>query len=586
MNLSISNSTGVFVNKVIIHSLALLCLLAIPAQAVAQQANTPDIQNFRANLAPDTVFSTEGAATLGHFKPGAALILNYANQPLLFETAPDGEISSVVDQQLAAHLMLGVGLFDRLQLDLQMPLYPINTGNTEGVLEGGGEFSGFVAGNLRARAKGTIWSTDRVGLAASLAAGFPTGSKTTFVADDSVTITPSLIASAHLGSLMLAANLGARLNNGTEVRDLELGPDFEFRLGAQWFVLADALALDFEIFGRRQLAKTTEGGLDANIAPIEALLGGKWFFTRDLSVMAGAGTGIIQGYGSPRFRAIAGLTYAPHADVVEEPVDSDGDGIFDPQDQCPTEPEDKDGFEDEDGCPDLDNDGDGIADADDKCPTEAEDKDGFEDEDGCPEDDNDKDGVKDAEDKCPTEAEDKDGFEDEDGCPDPDNDQDSIADVDDKCPDKAGPATNGGCPEEKPKTRVIVTKKNIEITEKIFFDFDKAVIRPESYGTLDEVAEVLVKYPQLKRIEIAGHSDQTGEKGYNKRLSRDRAEAVKKYLVKKGVKGSRLTTKGYGDTEPLIKEEKSDADSAKNRRVVFEIIEQDPIEETQTITEP
>ena len=571
--------------KVIVHSLALLCLVALPAQAIAQQANTPDIQNFRANLAPESVFSTEGAATLGHIKPGAALILNYANQPLLFETA-DGEISSVVDQQLAAHLMAGIGLFDRLQLDLQIPLYLINTGNTEEVFDGGGEFSGFVAGNLRARAKGNIWSNDRIGLAASLAAGVPTGSKTTFVADDSVTITPSLIASAQLGSLMLAANLGARLNNGAELRDLDLGPDFEFRLGAQWFVLADSLALDFEVFGRRQLAKTTDGGLDANIAPIEALLGGKWFFTPDLSVMAGAGTGIIQGYGSPRFRAIAGLTYAPGAEVAEEPIDTDGDGIFDPEDACPDQPEDKDGFEDEDGCPDPDNDQDGIGDADDKCPTDAEDKDGFADEDGCPEEDNDQDGVKDADDKCPEEPEDKDGFEDEDGCPDPDNDQDTVPDADDRCPDKAGAVDNGGCPDEKPKTRVVVTTKNIEITEKIFFDFDKAVIRPESYGTLDEVAAVLVKYPQLKRIEIAGHSDQTGEKGYNKRLSQQRAEAVSDYLSKKGVAKSRMVAKGYGDTRPLVKEEKTAADSAKNRRVVFEILEQDPIEEKKTITEP
>src|SRR5215813_3660857 len=81
--------------------------------------------------------------------------------------------------------------------------------------------------------------------------------------------------------------------------------------------------------------------------------------------------------------------------------DRDGDGKY--ADPCPTEPEDKDGFQDDDGCPDPDNDRDGIPDPNDKCPTEPEDKDGFEDEDGCPDKDNDKDGVLDAADKCPNE---------------------------------------------------------------------------------------------------------------------------------------------------------------------------------------
>jgi OOP family OmpA-OmpF porin len=160
---------------------------------------------------------------------------------------------------------------------------------------------------------------------------------------------------------------------------------------------------------------------------------------------------------------------------AEAPKDSDGDGIPDNLDRCPYQAEDKDGFEDEDGCPDpdndgdglldtadkcpnqagpptnfgcpvLDRDGDGILDKDDKCPDEPEDKDGFEDEDGCPDLDNDRDGIPDAQDKCPNEPEDKDGFEDEDGCPDPDNDKDGIPDLQDKCPNAAGPASNGGCP--------------------------------------------------------------------------------------------------------------------------------------------
>ena len=131
--------------------------------------------------------------------------------------------------------------------------------------------------------------------------------------------------------------------------------------------------------------------------------------------------------------------------------DNDKDGILDTADKCPDEAEDKDGFEDEDGCPDVDKDGDGIDDKDDQCINDPEDKDGFEDEDGCPDPDNDKDGVLDAADKCPIEAEDKDKFQDDDGCPDLDNDEDGIPDATDQCPmkaeDKDGFKDEDGCPD-------------------------------------------------------------------------------------------------------------------------------------------
>jgi hypothetical protein len=131
--------------------------------------------------------------------------------------------------------------------------------------------------------------------------------------------------------------------------------------------------------------------------------------------------------------------------------DRDGDGIGDRADRCPTMPEDRDGYDDRDGCPDPDNDGDGIVDARDVCPNEPEDADGFEDLDGCPDPDNDEDGIDDARDDCPDAAEDVDGFEDDDGCPDPDNDEDGIADGVDACPDDAedidGDADDDGCPD-------------------------------------------------------------------------------------------------------------------------------------------
>jgi outer membrane protein OmpA-like peptidoglycan-associated protein len=131
--------------------------------------------------------------------------------------------------------------------------------------------------------------------------------------------------------------------------------------------------------------------------------------------------------------------------------DNDQDRLPDPIDKCPNDPEDRDGFQDGDGCPDPDNDNDGILDVYDTCPNMAEDKDGFEDEDGCPDPDNDQDGVDDLRDECPNVPEDHDGWQDQDGCPDPDNDGDGILDKDDECPnaaeDQDGFGDLDGCPE-------------------------------------------------------------------------------------------------------------------------------------------
>jgi hypothetical protein len=144
-------------------------------------------------------------------------------------------------------------------------------------------------------------------------------------------------------------------------------------------------------------------------------------------------------------------------------VDGDNDGLYDYQDKCPTQAEDKDGFEDTDGCPDPDNDGDGMVDGSDTCPLEKEDVNGFEDADGCPDEakksaDDDGDGVGNSADVCRTTAEDKDGFQDADGCPDPDNDNDGLLDTADPCrdepEDKNGFEDDDGCPDAAKKAKL------------------------------------------------------------------------------------------------------------------------------------
>src|SRR5690606_33177216 len=260
----------------------------------------------------------------------------------------------------------------------------------------------------------------------------------------------------------------------------------------------------------------------------------------------------------------------PAPEPEPEPTDEDGDGIVGDADQCPTEAEDPDGFQDEDGCPDPDNDGDGIADADDQCPNEAETMNGIDDTDGCPEGDEDGDGLVGSADQCPAEPEDKDGHQDEDGCPDPDNDGDGVADADDKCPTELetmnGYQDGDGCPDEVPKE----VKKFTGVIKGINFKVNSADLTRASFRTLDRALKIFQEYPDL-RVEIAGHTDDTGSAEYNRDLSQRRAETVKDYFVSKGIAEERLIARGYGPDKP-IDPRKTKAARAKNRRVEFTLL--------------
>jgi outer membrane protein OmpA-like peptidoglycan-associated protein/outer membrane protein W len=262
--------------------------------------------------------------------------------------------------------------------------------------------------------------------------------------------------------------------------------------------------------------------------------------------------------------------------VVEEDKDPDKDGIMGDADQCPTEAEDADGFEDENGCPDPDNDNDTVLDASDQCPTDAEDADGFKDDDGCPDPDNDGDGIADGTDQCPAEAEDADGFEDENGCPDPDNDGDGVLDAADTCPDKMetknGYQDGDGCPDEVPAALAKFTG----VIKGINFKTGSAEILKTSNKILDKAVKVMQDYPDIK-LEIQGHTDDVGDDAANLELSQKRAESVKAYFEAKGVPADRVTAKGYGETAPSapidgLKGGKLKAAQAKNRRVEFKLL--------------
>jgi OOP family OmpA-OmpF porin len=225
----------------------------------------------------------------------------------------------------------------------------------------------------------------------------------------------------------------------------------------------------------------------------------------------------------------------PPAPVADP--DPDHDGVLGDADKCPDKAEDRDAFEDEDGCPDPDNDSDGILDADDKCPLKAENKNGVDDEDGCPEEDTDGDGFFGSRDQCPDAPETKNGYKDDDGCPD-----------------------------EVPAA----VKKFTGVIEGVNFKTGSAEILKGSYAVLDRAVAVLVEYGDV-RLEISGHTDSVGKPDYNKDLSQRRADSVKAYFVGKGVKSERLTSVGYGMERPIA-DNKSSSGKAKNRRTEFKLL--------------
>jgi len=259
------------------------------------------------------------------------------------------------------------------------------------------------------------------------------------------------------------------------------------------------------------------------------------------------------------------------------PKDVDGDGIMDDVDRCPDKPELINDYKDEDGCPEIDTDGDGIYDDADKCISDPEDLDRFLDEDGCPEYDNDNDGIEDIADKCPELPEDYDAYQDEDGCPEDtaDTDGNGIMDDVDRCLTEAETKNQyldeDGCPDRVPD-KVRVTDTEIVIEDKILFQPGKAILKPVSYNILNSVAQVMRDYSTIS-VSIEGHTDSDGSRSMNSRLSKKRAEAVRRYLIKKaGIEASRLKTVGHGESKPIASN-RTRSGKSKNRRVEFKIID-------------
>ncbi len=592
--------------------------------ALAQDSDGIDVERFRPNADAYGYFGLDSAATLGNLQLGVGFWGNYSNDPITLDlggnrVAPDAangdDGDGLLDDRFRSDLQVGMGITRFFSFTVDLPLVLAQDGyqstGLSDVTQGAVALDGGGLGDVTIAPK--IVGMDRrrgpMGLALAIPVSVPTGDGTFYNGEGGVTVTPTAIVELSDGSIQTrdylyraTVNLGYKFRPADRIRDVSINSEALFGLGFGLHA-ADPLEIILEVnggaFGSRPEQQAAE-----------ALLGAKILAGNYVAINLAGGMGLMEGIGSPDYRIVGGFTVAPPFDPNARDVD--GDGVADGMDQCKDEAEDRDGFKDDDGCPEPDNDFDGVPDEQDECPNDAEDDDGWLDNDGCPEKDNDKDGIADVDDRCPDEAEtindfddedgcpddkpiddtdgdgykddidrcpydaeDLDGFEDEDGCPEKDNDNDGVLDVDDECP-LVREIVNGvddddGCPDEG---RVVVDKGSIKITERIYFDFGKASIQTRSESLIDEIAAVITGNPDLKKIRVEGHTDNVGSDVNNLKLSQGRADAVKAALAARGVEASRLDAVGFGEMRPI---ESNDTEEGRqnNRRVEFIIVDRD-----------
>jgi outer membrane protein OmpA-like peptidoglycan-associated protein len=549
----------------------LLLATGVSSGAAAQSAQI-DLNQFRpAELSTDG-FAASTPDGQGHLKFGFMVWLDYSDDPLTIENAGGGR-TEIVQQQLTGHLMLNLGLWDHLVLFVDLPYHFM--------IDSSGPGSNLLKnqnlGDMYFGARGNLYGTRddlfQIGLQATMTIN------TASLASSAQTFAGQADTKPYLGGwfeLLLNFNAGDFVRIPIQVGyklstqgqnvvpgELFVGNEFTYGGGLLFMLGQDHFMISAEAFGRTA-ANSTVNFWTKNETPVEVLGGFKWLPEFGFTLGVGGSAGVTDGYGAPDWRVFGMLGYTMPAD--EKAPDADGDKIPDELDNCPNEAEDFDGFQDEDGCPDLDNDGDGIADADDKCPNEPEDMDGFEDEDGCPDLDNDGDGILDADDQCPNDA----GPVENNGCPDPDRDGDGVPDRIDNCPDEPGTIENQGC---QAKQLVVIGDDQLEILEKVYFKTGSAKLQKRSWALLDQVAAVLISHPEIKKIRVEGHSDKTGSLRYNMILSKKRADTVVRYLVGRGhVSRSRLESRGYGPKKPLVPNATTKEEEAMNRRVEFHIV--------------
>jgi hypothetical protein len=465
-------------------SRAALCAgLLTTLESKASPIPSLDLRGFQASTDPKASLYIEPASTPGHLQWNAGAWASYAYRSIELEDASGHVVSVPVRHQLSLDYVASLGLTDRLALGFVLPTvaYQSGSSNVAQYIAGASALPKAAIGDLAFTAKALLVPRGDMGgfaLAALARVSVPTGSDTSYISESAAVGELRVLGELSLVALTLRATAGMRVRGAEQsYAGADFGHDLPWGVGLsfmpQVFGIDPSGHFQGTVEAHGAVALTPKFGSKAQ-SP--ALLGASVRYgVGDVFLTLGAELPLSDAIGAPRVRGVLGFMYAPRV------IDTDQDGVPDDKDECVELAEDRDHFEDGDGCPDFDNDDDGVPDDQDKCPALKEDQDGFQDEDGCPDLDNDQDGLPDTQDKCPLEPgprdgkdpgcpqkdrdldgipdrsdrcpagpEDRDTFQDEDGCPDPDNDQDGSPDAEDDCPKAAGAerseAKLNGCP--------------------------------------------------------------------------------------------------------------------------------------------
>ncbi|MCC6645115.1 MAG: OmpA family protein [Polyangiaceae bacterium] len=539
--------------------------LSVSGRAAAQ---TPALALDRLQPAPagDPMLAVESPATAPSRVTLAALG-SYAKAPLALRRTSTDDRSRVVDYQLVAHLGASLSLARRITVDVDAPAVASQGGATRSV--GASRVAapdGATLGDVRAGARFTLLSPEggAPGVALSQRVFFPTGREGGYASAGHVRYAPAIVVGADAGGWLWSLSLGRTFRGAASTSARVSGSSLDASAGAA--VRVGPVQAGAEAYASTVSDASTDA-LSRSTTNAEVLGVVRWS-GRGLFVTGAAGPGVGKGIGTPAFRAVLAVGGSLELGGSSRERHTTGDARGDAR---AAEPASTRAAVAPEGAPaaaaPVDTDGDGVLDADDACPSVVGEASATPARNGCPRD-TDADGVVDARDACPTAP----GVPSDDpakhGCP-PDTDGDGVIDPEDACPREKGAKTGDpkthGCP-----TSVRVEGQQIVIMQQVQFETGKDVIKEESFGLLSQVAGVLVEHPDIVRLAVDGHTDDVGSEKNNLALSQRRAVSVLRWLVDHKVDARRLEARGFGPRRPLA-DNKTPEGRAKNRRVEFQI---------------
>jgi outer membrane protein OmpA-like peptidoglycan-associated protein len=495
------------------HLPLLLLTLGLSTAATAQPDTRFNVQLFRPSGAPQDLVVVTQSRPLSHLSVAGGPYLSYSLNPLTLvpEGGDLGKIS-LVGNRLQLDAMASVGLFDWVEVGVDMPLILAQGGQNLEVIGTEGSVESFVLGDLRFTGKLAVPGLRRpaegkgFGAALTLNVSLPTGEQDAFAGDGELTWAPGLVLDYRFGSgILLALNGGFWKRPDYVFNGVSVGDMMPFGVGTEVpIVRGSGITAVGLVHGAVSLEKLPN---EPRQVPAELLIGLRWYSSTGLTFTFGGGAGCGCSLASPTLSFFTSIIWIPAKTREWEALER----FKDPPEPTP---------------PPVDPDADSVIGEGDLCPNVA-------------------------------------GPVGNSGCPDTDQDGDSVADRLDRCPDQpAGSRGRDGCPLARRKGNKIV------ILEEVNFATDQDVILSESFPILEEVARVMNENPEADRILVEGHTDSRASDAYNLELSRRRAASVMRFLIESGVAAERLCSQGFGRSRPLA-DNATEEGMALNRRVEF-----------------